>query len=67
MSDTFMTTSVLLSDHQLSTLSPHAQRLYTTIWNRLKNRNQKSLWMYDLDVAKRSLMPYNVSLALRVN
>ena len=51
---TFIKTEQILNEFHLEMLSRNARNLYATIWNRVKDRNHKSLWMYDAEIARRS-------------
>lgn len=51
---TFVKTEQILNEFHLEMLSRDAKNLYSTVWNRFKKTTQKTLWMYDKDVAVRS-------------
>ena len=53
---TFVKTEQILNEFHLQMLSRNAKNLYSTVWNRFKKTTQKSLWMYDKDIASRSRM-----------
>ena len=41
----FMKTAEILPEFYLSYLSPNAQRVYSTIWNRLNNYASDQIWL----------------------
>lgn len=51
---TFVKAEQILNPFHLEMLSRNAKNLYSTVWNRFKKTTQKTLWMYDRDVAIRS-------------
>jgi hypothetical protein len=51
---TFIKAEQILNPFHLEMLSRDAKNLYSTVWNRFKKTTQKTLWMYDRDVAIRS-------------
>lgn len=51
---TFIKTEQILPEFYLTQLSRNARNLYSTVWNRVKNCDHKTLWMYDEDAARRS-------------
>jgi hypothetical protein len=51
---TFVKAEQILNPIHLEMLSRNARNLYSTVWNRLKNGTQKTLWQYDVEIARRS-------------
>jgi DNA replication initiation complex subunit (GINS family) len=50
----FLQASEILPREILTTLTPEAQKLYQTVWNRFRDDRKTTLMMFDVDVSNRS-------------